>query len=215
MIRIMLVDDHVLVRTGIVRMLLDYPDLKVVAQAGSGEVAIKVVRETKPDIILMDIKMPGMGGMEATKKILHANPDAKIIALSGFEGGPVPTRILQTGALGYLTKGIEIEEMVKAIRVVHSGQRYITSLIATQLAVQSYQDPAASPFDNLSGRELQITIMLVSCQKVHDISEQLCLSAKTINSYRYRIFSKLGLSSDVELTLLAVQHGLADVLTSI
>lgn len=209
MIRVLVVDDHDLVRTGITRMLADIDGLQVVGEADSGETALKLARELKPDVVLMDVKMPGIGGLEATRKLLRSHPDTKVVAVTVCEEDPFPTRLLQAGAAGYLTKGAALDEMVQAIRLAFAGQRYISSQIAQQLALKSFQ-PQGSPFDSLSEREIQIALMIVGCQKVQIISDKLCLSPKTVNTYRYRIFEKLSVTSDVELTLLAVRHGMVD-----
>ncbi|WP_153773039.1 UvrY/SirA/GacA family response regulator transcription factor [Pseudomonas sp. MNR3A] len=209
MIRVHVVDDHDLVRTGITRMLADIDGLQVVGEADSGEAALKLARELKPDVVLMDVKMPGIGGLEATRKLLRSHPDIKVVAVTVCEEDPFPTRLLQAGAAGYLTKGAGLDEMVQAIRLAFAGQRYISPQIAQQLALKSFQ-PQGSPFDALSEREIQIALMIVGCQKVQIISDKLCLSPKTVNTYRYRIFEKLSVTSDVELTLLAVRHGMVD-----
>ncbi|AUF95890.1 UvrY/SirA/GacA family response regulator transcription factor [Pseudomonas shirazensis] len=209
MIRVLVVDDHDLVRTGITRMLADIDGLQVVGEADSGETALKLARELKPDVVLMDVKMPGIGGLEATRKLLRSHPDTKVVAVTVCEEDPFPTRLLQAGAAGYLTKGAALDEMVQAIRLAFAGQRYISPQIAQQLALKSFQ-PQGSPFDSLSEREIQIALMIVGCQKVQIISDKLCLSPKTVNTYRYRIFEKLSVTSDVELTLLAVRHGMVD-----
>ncbi|MCV9920350.1 UvrY/SirA/GacA family response regulator transcription factor [Pseudomonas sp. BT-42-2] len=209
MIRVLVVDDHDLVRTGITRMLADIEGLQVVGEADSGESALKLARELKPDVVLMDVKMPGIGGLEATRKLLRSHPDTKVVAVTVCEEDPFPTRLLQAGAAGYLTKGAGLDEMVQAIRLAFAGQRYISPQIAQQLALKSFQ-PQGSPFDALSEREIQIALMIVGCQKVQIISDKLCLSPKTVNTYRYRIFEKLSVTSDVELTLLAVRHGMVD-----
>ncbi|ABP79753.1 DNA-binding response regulator GacA [Stutzerimonas stutzeri A1501] len=206
-----MVDDHDLVRTGISRMLADISGLQVIGQADSGEDAIRKARELKPDVVLMDVKMPGIGGLEATRKLLRSYPDLKVIAVTICEEDPFPTRLLQAGAAGYLTKGAALEEMVQAIRMVFGGQRYISPQIAQQLALKSFQPQLSeSPFDLLSEREIQIALMIANCQKVQSISDKLCLSPKTVNTYRYRIFEKLSITSDVELALLAVCHGMVD-----
>lgn len=211
MIRVLVVDDHDLVRTGISRMLADISGLQVIGQADSGEDAIRKARELKPDVVLMDVKMPGIGGLEATRKLLRSYPDLKVIAVIICEEDPFPTRLLQAGAAGYLTKGAALEEMVQAIRMVFGGQRYISPQIAQQLALKSFQPQLSeSPFDLLSEREIQIALMIANCQKVQSISDKLCLSPKTVNTYRYRIFEKLSITSDVELALLAVRHGMVD-----
>jgi len=209
LIRVLVVDDHDLVRTGITRMLADIDGLQVVGEGDSGEAALKLVRELKPDVVLMDVKMPGIGGLEATRKLLRSHPDIKVVAVTVCEEDPFPTRLMQAGAAGYLTKGAGLDEMVQAIRLAFAGQRYISPQIAQQLALKSFQ-PQGSPFDALSEREIQIALMIVGCQKVQIISDKLCLSPKTVNTYRYRIFEKLSVTSDVELTLLAVRHGMVD-----
>ncbi|AIG01578.1 MULTISPECIES: response regulator transcription factor GacA [Pseudomonas] len=210
MIRVLVVDDHDLVRTGITRMLADIDGLQVVGQAESGEESLIKARELKPDVVLMDVKMPGIGGLGATCKLLRSHPDIKVVVVTVCEEDPFPTRLLQAGAAGYLTKGAGLAEMVQAIRLVFAGQRYISPQIAQQLAIKSFQPVSDSPFDALSEREIQIALMIVGCQKVQSISDKLCLSPKTVNTYRYRIFEKLSISSDVELTLLAVRHGMVD-----
>ncbi|MEZ1839425.1 UvrY/SirA/GacA family response regulator transcription factor [Pseudomonas putida] len=209
MIRVLVVDDHDLVRTGITRMLADIDGLQVVGEGDSGESALKLARELKPDVVLMDVKMPGIGGLEATRKLLRSHPDIKVVAVTVCEEDPFPTRLVQAGAAGYLTKGAGLDEMVQAIRLAFAGQRYISPQIAQQLALKPFQ-PQGSPFDTLSEREIQIALMIVGCQKVQIISDKLCLSPKTVNTYRYRIFEKLSVTSDVELTLLAVRHGMVD-----
>jgi len=210
---VLVVDDHDLVRTGISRMLADVDGLQVIGQAESGEMAIRKARELKPDVVLMDVKMPGIGGLEATRKLLRSYPDIKVIAVTVCEEDPFPTRLLQAGAAGYLTKGAALEEMIQAIRMVFAGQRYISPQIAQHLALKAFQPQSnGSPFDLLSEREIQIALMIANCQKVQTISDKLCLSPKTVNTYRYRIYEKLTITSDVELALLAVRHGMVDTI---
>lgn len=208
MIKILVVDDHDLVRMGITRMLADISGLKVVGEAASGEEALRQARELSPQVVLMDIKMPGIGGLEATRKLLRQDPDIRVLAVTVCDEEPFPSRLLKAGAAGYLTKGAALDEMVRAIRAVASGQRYISPEIAQQLAFKNLDEEKNSPFEALSEREMQITMMIIGCQKVQEISDRLFLSPKTVNSYRYRIFEKLAIDSDVELTLLAVRHGL-------
>lgn len=204
--RILLVDDHPLVRTGLRRLLGDFPELEVSGEAENGEDAFRLCRELQPDLVLMDLKMPGIGGLEATRKISTHFPAIKIIALSAMEDELYASRLLQAGASGYVVKGAPFEEMVKAIRKVMAGQRYLSPLVAEQMALRQFDSGEASPFERLSERELQIALMVVNCHKVADISEQLNLSPKTVNSYRYRLFEKLGIESDVELTHLAIKY---------
>lgn len=210
MINVLLVDDHDLVRIGIRRLLTDVNGIKVVGEAKSGEDAVKMARELRPQVILMDVKMPGIGGLEATRKLLRADPDIKVIAVTVYGEEPFPSRLLQAGAAGYITKGSSLDEMVQAIRTVHSGQRYLSPEVAQQLALKHLTDKDESPFDSLSERELQVMIMITNGHKVQEISDKLCLSPKTVNSYRYRLFEKLNVNSDVELTHLAIRHGMLD-----
>ncbi|MDC0663362.1 UvrY/SirA/GacA family response regulator transcription factor [Marinobacter sp. SS21] len=215
MIRVLVVDDHDLVRSGITRMLADDPDIEVIGEASSGESAIDAVRQSRPDIVLMDIRMPGIGGLEATRRILRIDDSIQVIVVTACADDPYPTRVMQAGATAYITKGADIREMVRAIRMAHTGQRYISPEIAQKMALKNLggefaEEKGESVFDRLSERELQIAMMVVDCLKVQDISDKLCLSPKTVNSYRYRIFEKLEISSDVELALMAVRLGLLD-----
>lgn len=211
MIDVLVVDDHELIRTGICRLLTDVAGIRVVGEADTGEEAIKIIKEKNPDIVLMDVKMPGIGGLEATRKIQRMNSDTKIIALTVFEGEPFPSKLLQAGAWGYLTKGAGVDEMVAAIRSVHSGKRYLGPAIAQQLAFKTLSPVSDdAPFSTLSVREMQVLLMIASGQKVQQISEKLCLSPKTVNTYRYRLFEKLKVNTDVELAHLAIRHGILE-----
>jgi len=209
-ITVLIVDDHDLVRTGIRKMLAEVTGIKVVGEASTGEDAVKLVRQHNPQVVLMDVKMPGIGGFEATRKLLRMDPDLKVLVLTTVNNDLYPARLLQIGAAGYITKGSTMDEMVQAIRSVSTGQRYISSEIASQLAFRHVNDKEDSPFETLSERELQVMLMITKGIKVQDIAEKLCLSPKTVNSYRYRIFEKLGVKNDVELTLLAIRYGLIE-----
>jgi two-component system invasion response regulator UvrY len=213
-IKVLVVDDHDLVRMGITRMLADITGIKVVGEAACGEDCLRMARELDPQVVLMDVKMPGIGGLEATRKLLRQSPDIRVLAVTVCDEEPFPSRLLKAGAAGYLTKGAALDEMVRAIRAVASGQRYISPEIAQRLALSALEEEKTSPFDALTEREMQVTMMIVNCQKVQEISDRLFLSPKTVNSYRYRIFEKLGIDSDVELTLLAVRHGLLNTDTA-
>ncbi len=207
-ITVLLVDDHDLVRVGIKSLLQQSPDITVIGEANSGETAITQARALKPNVILMDVTMPGIGGLEATRRLLQHDPATKVLIVSAHGAEPYPSRVLQAGALGYITKGASVEEMVKAIRSVYASKRYISPEVAQQLAFKHLNGENKSPFDELSEREMQVLIMITSGQKVSDIADQLFLSPKTVNSYRYRLFEKLDIESDVELTHLALRHGL-------
>ncbi len=208
MINILLVDDHDLVRTGLRRLLDDVRGFKVIAEAANGEDALKLCRTHEPDIVLMDMNMPGMGGLEATKKVLRLNADCKVIVLSVLKENPYPAKVFQLGAHGYLTKDADPEEMVKAIHQVYSGQRYIDSGLAIDIALGKLDLGEKNPFDCLSEREMQIMTLIVKGQKIPDIASQLNLSAKTVNTYKYRLFDKLGVDGEVELVHFVMRHKL-------
>ncbi len=213
MTKIIVADDHDLVRMGIVRMLSDVPGFTVVGEAKTGEEAVRLAREFKPEVVLMDVKMPGIGGLEATRKILAYNSNIKIIAVTSLADEMYPERLMKAGACGYVTKGANFDEMIDAIKTVVAGSRYMSSNVAQQLALRSFggTKAAASPFEMLSERELQTAILIANGAKVQTIASTFCVSPKTINSYRYRIFEKLNINSDVELTLLAVKHKILDI----
>ncbi|MFC7089774.1 UvrY/SirA/GacA family response regulator transcription factor [Halomonas salifodinae] len=209
MIRVIVADDHHLVRTSIARMLDAEEGITVVAEAADGEEAIALARQHRPDIVLMDIRMPGIGGLEATRKIIKGMSDIRVLVLTAYLEDAFAQRLLDAGASGFISKGTELPEMVNAIRSVFAGQRYISPEMAQRLALSriSIQD---NPFDQLSQRELQVAMMIVNCHKVSDISDRLFLSPKTVNTYRYRIFEKLGVHSDVELTHMGLRYGLVE-----
>lgn len=210
MIRVLIVDDHQLVRVGTSRLLADIEGIEILGQASTGEEAVDMVKDLQPDVVLMDLQMPGIGGLEATRRCLRLDPGVKIIAVTMYEDEPYPSNLLKVGVAGYLTKRADVDEMARAIRKVSCGQRYISSEVAQQLALRPYVDKDATPFDGLSSREMQIALLVVSGMQATEISEHLCLSPKTINSYRYRVFEKLGVKNDVALARLAIRHGLID-----
>lgn len=213
-ITILLVDDHKLVRTGLSRMIADEGDLQVIGEVGTGEESIEFcVHKRVPDIVLMDARMPGIGGIEATLRLLKIYPKLRIIAISSVANGVIPSQMLRSGAKAFITKSIAIDEMLNAIRLVHAGQHYVTADAAIRLALDPFNNAQDAVFDKLSRREMQIAQMLTDGKKVSYISSSLNLSPKTVYSYRYRIFEKLGIQSDVELTILAVKYGLSDALS--
>lgn len=212
MINILLVDDHELVRTGIKRIIDDVRGLKVVGEASSGEEAFQFCRTHVPNVVLMDMNMPGIGGLEATKKIIRYCPDVKVVMLTVHTEDPFPSKVMQIGAHGFLTKMTRPDEMIQAIRAVNVGQRFIAPEIAQQMALSQLSgEKNDKPFESLSERELQIMLMITKGEKVQEIADQLNLSSKTVNSYRYRMFEKLNVGNDVELTHLAIRHGMLDM----
>lgn len=208
MIKVLVVDDHELVRTGICRMLADTPEIDVVGQAESGEMAIDIARREHPDVVLLDVNMPGIGGVETTRRLLQCVDGVRVLAVSGLAEEPYPSLLLKAGAKGYITKGAPMAEMVRAIRKVMQGGKYFSADIAEQIASSYLSEQAQSPFDLLSEREMQVAMMVVNCVSAQEIADRLFVSVKTVNTYRYRIFEKLNVDSDVKLTHLAIRYGL-------
>jgi len=206
-IKVMLVDDHDLIRYGLRRLLEDQVGIEVTEEANSGEVALEKIRVSRPDVILMDINMPGIGGFEATTRISKMYPDSKVIVLTIHSEGPLPKRLLEAGAMGYLSKGCPVEEMVEAIQKVYEGKRYIAPTVAQELAL-SMLPGEMSLVDTLSQRELQVMIMISQGLRTNTISDKLSLSPKTVSTYRKRLYEKLEVSNDVEMMHIAMKHGL-------
>ena len=210
-IKVMLVDDHKLFREAMHLGLSQCADIEVIASVDSGEECLNKLRLISPDIILMDVQMPGMGGLEATKRCGRLSPNSKVIIVTVCDDELYPPKLLQAGAFGYVTKGSSLSEIELAIRQVYKGQKYLSQEIARQMALKTLEENSEQPlFGQLSGRELQVCLMIVKGEKVQTIADDLCLSTKTVNSYRYRIFEKLGVQNDVELTLLAIKHQIID-----
>ncbi len=209
MIRTVIADSQRLVRGCLRDLLQSMHNVQVIGEAEDGEQAVQVARSLSPDIVLLDVIMPGMGGLEATQRITRLDNAARVIALTSCVDAPVPAQMMKAGALGYLTRNIDAAELESALRRVYLGKRYVCNEVAQELANYAFDEHVESPFSILSNREMQIMMMVVNCQKVGEISKNLHLSPKTVNSYRYRIFDKLRISSDVELVLLAVKYGMA------
>ena len=210
-INILLVDNQVLVRSGLRRLLDDIDGLKVIGEAVSGEQAVALCRELGPHVVLMDAQIQGIGGLEATRRIVRADPEINIVIVTLQVDDPVQPQFLEAGASGCLTKHCSVEEIADAVRAVVLGERYISADIARQMALSMLPGSVQSPFDLLSQREVQVLMMVAQGQGVHDISERLCLSSKTVSTYRYRLFEKLGVENDVELTRLAIRHGIVGI----
>lgn len=210
MIKVLVADDHDLVRTCFARALDSQRGIRIVGQAGSGEEALQKAELLLPDIVLMDVRMPGIGGLEATRLLVQQDDELRVIAVTMCGQEPLPSRLMQAGASGYLTKGAELPEVVRAIKVVHSGQSYVSPDTARVMAMRPFTAASTELVDVLTDRELQVMRLVVHCYKVQDIARQFGLSEKTIHTYRYRIFDKLGISSNVEMAMIAVRHELVD-----
>lgn len=212
MIKVLLVDDHELVRTGLRHILEGMPDITVVGEARSGEDALTAVKKTSPDIVLMDVNMPGIGGIEATRRVRRLYPETQVVAVTVLSDAPFPEQLHEAGALGYLTKGCPAQELREALLTVHRGKPFISSDVSRKLALARIggADPD-SPFGGLSSREMQVLMMIIQGKRNNDISDNLHLSPKTISTYRHRLYEKLNVTTDVELAFLAIRHGLVEV----
>jgi two-component system invasion response regulator UvrY len=210
-IRVLIVDDHELVRYGFKSLLGAQDGINVVDTLSCGEDAINWCRDNNAniDVILMDVNMPGIGGIGATQRISKSWPDIGIIIVTVHDEGPLPKQLLSGGARGYLTKGNCVDEMIAAINDVHNGKHYIAKDIAQQLAL-SVLPGETNPLDTLSMRETQVLMMIAKGTKTQEISKILNLSPKTISTYRMRLYEKLGVTSDIEMLHMAMKHGMLD-----
>lgn len=208
MIRLMLVDDHVLVRMGF-RMLLANAGIEVVAEAGDGEQACQDYARVKPDVVVMDLSMPGMGGLEAVRRLLAQDPKARVLALSAHEDTAHPSRVLRAGALGYLAKRSAPESLIAAVRAVANGERYVDPQTAQALAMAQIEGEA-SPADMLSEREFSVFLQLARGSTVAQIADTLNLSPSTVGTHLYHVKQKLRVGNQSELTLIALRWGLIE-----
>lgn len=206
MIKVLLVDDHELVRSGIEALLNAVEGISVFAVCECGEKALQLIAEDQPDVVLMDVNMPGMGGFEACRRILQKFPKVKVIGLSVHNGGPIPQQLMKLGVEGFVSKASPVNEMVEAIRAVMSGQRYLCKDVANNLAFESIESEEASPFLHLSQREAEVAQMILRSKGIQEIAEVLTISDKTVNTYRYRLYAKLKIKNDVDLTRLAAKY---------
>jgi two-component system invasion response regulator UvrY len=214
MITVLLIDDHTLVRTGIKRLLEDSRLVEIIGEACCGEDSLELAHKLKPDVILMDVNMPGIGGVEACRRILERNPKQKIIALTIYTEKTFPKRMLEIGAKGYLTKECGVAEMIEAIKVVDDGGAYIAPTIAQQLALSLLPGNEENPIDKLSRREFQVMLMISHGLTNLQMSEKLCLSPKTVSTYRLRLLEKLGARNEVDLLKIAVEQGMVEFASS-
>ena len=208
MIRVLVVDDHELVRIGLRQTLTDYPSIQVAGEATDGETALVMNRELRPDVVLLDVELPGLSGFEVTSRLRQTSPAPGVIILTVHEKRPYPERLLDAGASGYLTKGCPATELVEAIRTVAAGGRHIGSRIAQKMALDLLPGGERSPFDELSAREMEVMLMLADGRKIAEIARAMHLSPKTVATYKYRIFEKLDTRNDVAMTRMAVRYGL-------
>jgi DNA-binding NarL/FixJ family response regulator len=210
MINIYIVDDHEIIREGLKKILREEPDLKVVGEAQSGDDVIKNIKNIDCDIMLLDMNMPGRSGLELLTDLKELKPNLHILVLSIHPEDKFALRTLKAGASGYLCKDTALDELVIAIRKVHTKGRYLSTNLAEQLAFDYMPDKSQLPHESLSNREQEIMYMLVSGKKVKDIAKELNLSISTVFTYRVRIFEKLNIKGNVELTHYALNNKLVE-----
>lgn len=206
MIRVVLVDDHVMVREGCRRVLEEARGIEVVGQAGSAEEALSMVRALQPDVVLMDIHLPGASGLQATEHLTATQPDSRVIVLSMVDRLPMPQRLLAAGAWGYLTKDGAAEELVRAVRSVAQGRRHLSAEIASQLAMTTANGGMTSALDALTSRETEVAMRLARGESNKEIAQHLRISVKTISTHKTRILEKLGVTNIVALSNLLAHH---------
>lgn len=208
-ITVFMVDDHALVRTGLRMVLEAQVDLHVVGEAETGEEALPRIRELRPDVVLCDLHLPGISGLEVTERIVRGGYGSRVIVVSVLEDGPMPRRLIEVGASGYVGKASDAQELLRAVREVARGKRYLASGIAQKLALSGIGNDA-TPVDALTAREVEVALLLVQGLRQQDIAARLSLSPKTVNTHKSNLFHKLGVKDTVGLNRVLQQYGLVD-----
>ncbi|HOA74405.1 MAG TPA: response regulator transcription factor [Phycisphaerae bacterium] len=212
MIKILIADDHQLVRVGIRRLLEDEKDFKVIGEAADGKEAVELAKKLNPDVILMDVAMPGMDGMEATKRLVKKRKDpAKVVILTMHADEHYAARLLRMGASGYVVKDAAPAELAEAIRTVNDGKRFVSATLREALALRVVDGLGDEPMDLLTDREFQVLGRLASGATNREIAAELNVSVKTIDAHRLNLLAKLGLRNNAELTKFAMRHGVVQV----
>lgn len=207
MISVLLLDDHALVRMGYRLILQKHLDIEVIGEAEGGEEGLQKVRALKPDIVLCDLHMPGLSGLEVTERLSRSSSACKVIIVSVQQDGPMPKKLLDAGASGYLGKACDAEELVRAIRDVARGKRYLANDLAQKMALCGADE---SPFDRLSPREVEVSLLFCQGWRAEDMARKLCVSSKTIATHKYRILDKLGIQDTIALARMAAQYGITE-----
>jgi len=208
-IGVFVLDDHVMVRDGMCMLLEAQPGMDVVGQAESGEDALPMLRRLRPDVLLCDVHLPGISGLEVTERVVRGGYGTRVIVVSASQEGPLPRRALEAGASAYVGKAHDASELVRAVQDAARGKRYLASGIAQRMALEGLAG-GDTPFDSLSPRELEVALLITQGLRQEDIARKLSLSAKTINTHKARLFDKLGIRDSIALARLASLHGMGD-----
>lgn len=211
MIRLIVIDDHVLVRQSIRFLLSKTKEIQIVAEASSGAEGVLLAREYLPDIVLLDLKLPDISGLEVASRLLRLTPPPKILVLSAANHNEFPQRMLKAGALGYVTKEASQEELILAIKTISKGQPFISSDIASRLALAKIGAENSTAFNQFTNKEIEVLMLCLRSVPIEDIAKRLHMSTKTVHSYRHHIFNKLNVHNDVGLMTIAIQEGLMTV----
>ena len=212
MINVLLIEDDKLVRHCMRLMLENTTGMHIVGEATTAAEGLALAREKTPDVILLDFRLPDATGLEVARKLLKRLPDSKILVVTGLANNTIPVKLLEVGVHGYINKSNTAEQLLQAIRVVHSGQRYLSPEVANELALgKTAAHPNRTPFTTLSSREMEVLLLLAKGLAINDIAKQLFLSPKTVSSYRYRMHEKLGVKNDIGLIKLAIEHNVIDI----
>ena len=208
-IRVFIVDDHALVREGMRLILSAQPDIEVIGDVETGDAALPLIRHLKPDVVLCDLHLPGLSGLEITERVTFGGHGPRVIIVSVLEDGPMPRRLLEAGASGYVGKAGDGRELLAAVREVARGKRYLGSSVAQSMALSGVAG-GTTPIDGLTPRELEIGLLMAQGIRQHDIAQRLSLSPKTINTHKSRLFEKLGIGDTVALVRTLKRYGLLD-----
>jgi two-component system invasion response regulator UvrY len=207
-IRILIADDHPIVREGYKKILMSQPDMDVTGEAGNGQEVLDLIQKKDFDLILLDISMPGRSGLEILKELKSQKPHQPVMILSIYPEEQYAVRAFRDGASGYLTKASTPKELISAIRKVSQGGRYVTEALAEKLTYFLHGDVDKAPHEKLSDREYQVMLLIASGKTVTQAAEELCLSVKTISTYRRHILEKMQFSTNAEITMYAIQNKL-------
>ena len=210
MIRILIGDDHAIVREGLKQILAESSDMAVAGEAANGQEVLEQVSKNDWDLVLLDIAMPGRGGLDILKQLRSERPELPVLMLSMYPEEQYAVRALKAGASGYLTKESAPEELIAAIRKVSLGRKYVSSSLAEKLAVYLEMDHEKPVHELLSDREYQVMVMIASGKTVKQIADELSLSVKTISTYRSRTLRKMEMKNNSEMTYYAIKHALVD-----
>jgi len=209
-VRLLIADDHAVVRQGIRQILSDAPEVRIVGEACTGVEALELMRESDADLVLLDLSMPGLTGLDVVRQVRHERPTVRILVLSVHPEEQYAVRVMKAGASGYLTKDSAPEELITAVRCIASGHKYVTATLAERLAAEVEIGSDKLPHESLSDREYQVMLLLAEGLRVQDIAERLTLSAKTVSTYRTRLLQKMNMRSSTDVVRYALRHGLVN-----